>query len=230
MARGVQFGTMVERLRAETRQSTQLSVGTDSLPHVKQILRRVQETLYTDPANDWSFLRVVASKAISAGDRYYDFPLTLNPDRVEKVVVMWGSQPVPLIRGIDFPEYALRDSDEDERADPVQNWDLRWTGSATQFEVWPLPATNGTVKFRGLRPLNDLVDDTDTCDLDDTLIILFAAAEILAAQESKDASAKLSQAQSHLRALKSNTQAGAKSVSMVPRTEPLGSHIVVQVR
>jgi hypothetical protein len=212
MARGATLLSLVDAFRAETRQSTQLSVGTDSLPHVKQLLRRTQRLLYEK--HFWSFLSNIASKNIVAGDRYYDAPPELNMDRIERVVVIYNGQPIPIIRGVSFEEYAQYDPEADERSSPVERWDLRWTGSETQIEVWPLPSSSMKLKFLCMRPLRPLVENDDVADLDEDLIVLFAAAEELAAQKSRDADMKLKLAQSHLASLQANAQAGSPMIQM----------------
>lgn len=213
MARGKQLSQLVDMLRAETGQSTSVSVGVSKLPELKQLLRRTQETLYD--AYDWPFLRVQPFKNLSAGARYYDFPTDLNMERVEEVVVWWNGEPFPLTRGIGFENYAAYDSANDERTDPVTHWDVRWTGSAEQVEVWPIPATTYTttnkyrLQFKGIRPLRTMVSDSDVADLDDQLIVLFAAAEILARQKSEDAQAKQAKAVERFNTLKGRTRGGS---------------------
>ncbi len=212
MARNVSLLQLIEAFRAEARQSTQLSVGTDSLPHVKQLLRRTQRLLYEK--HFWPFLSMFPTKAVVAGDRYYDAPDDLNIDRIVEAVIIHGDEPLPIIRGIGFNEYALYDPTEDERSSPVEKWDLRWTGDATQLEVWPLPSANQTLQFKCMRPLRALTDDDDLCDLDEDLIVLFAVAEELANQKSRDAELKMKMAQGHLLALQANAQAGAPITQM----------------
>ena len=213
MPRGTQLLNLVEMFRAEVRQSTQLSVGTDSLAHVKQILRRTQALLYEQ--YDWSFLRMFSSRALAAGDRYYNLPVNVNLDRIEKIQVKYNGSFNPVDRGIDFAEYIILDSEEDERQSPVRKWDVRWTGSSTQIEVWPIPSdNNAALWFKSLRPLRPLVDDADVADLDDNLIVLFAAAEELEAQKAKDAASKRAAATSHLEKVRGNSQAGSSTVQM----------------
>lgn len=70
------------------------------------------------------------------------------------------------------------------RADPAMNIDLRQNDGAVQIEVWPVPASNDQVLRAFVKlPLNDFVANSDTCTLDDTLIVLFAAHEILSAEK-----------------------------------------------
>ena len=56
------------------------------------------------------------------------------------------------------------------------------------FELWPIPQTPQTIRFRGERSLNPLALDTDQADLDDILLIKGVAAQELARRESADAS------------------------------------------
>lgn len=213
MARGKQLSQLVDMLRSETGQSTAVSVGLDRLPELQQIIRRNQEGLYD--AFDWPFLRVQPFKNLAAGQRYYDFPTDLNMERVEEVVVWWNDQPIPLVRGIEFAHYVQYDSENDERTDPVSRWDVRWTGSREQIEVWPIPATTYSstnryrLQFKGIRPLRAMVSDSDVADLDDQLIVLFAAAELLARQKSEDAKAKQMKAVERFNVLKGRMRGGS---------------------
>ncbi len=211
MALGTQLQQLVSDLRAEAGQSQKVSVGTDAEDRLKRILRRTQETLYDD--YDWPHLTIFASKPLVAGQRYYDMPTTMPFMNVIDVAVIDGTgQPIPVTRGIGFEEYAAYDSDNDQRSNPVQAWDLRRTGvSATQIEVWPIPASAQTLWFKGLRTLPALTSNTDTCVVDDVLIVLFAAAELLARSDSKDAELKLKLAQTRYTRLKGKTQ-GASSI------------------
>lgn len=203
MARGAQLQSLVSYLRAEAGLSQKVSVGTDQEDKLKHLLRRTQETLYD--AHDWTFLQHFFSKALSAGQRYYDMPSGLADTRIVEAAIDDGSEePRPVDYGIGFAEYATYNSDEDERADPVERWDFRRTSAtATQIEVWPIPASsNQTLRFKGIRSLPALTANTDTAALDDHLIVLFAAAEIMASQENKGASLKLQLATDRLNVLK----------------------------
>jgi hypothetical protein len=60
------------------------------------------------------------------------------------------------------------------------------------------------VRFEGQALCNNFVADADRAVLDDTLITLFAAAEILAAQKAENAALKLQKANQFLRRLLAN--------------------------
>ena len=61
---------------------------------------------------------------------------------------------------------------------------------------------SGTLRLRGVKTLSALVALDDTADLDDQLVVLFSAAELLARQKSGDAQLKLAQANAHFQRLK----------------------------
>lgn len=197
-------------LRSELRRSTNVSVGVDDLYSLKQTLTRTQEVLAD--TYDWPFLRQVSSRiTLSAGQRYYDVPSTFNYDRVERVVTFFNGLPQDIERGIQFEDYAFYNSDDGVRSDPVMKWDIRWTGSKEQVEVWPIPSSNlASLQWQSFRKTRSMVADADPCDLDDHLIVLFAAAELGAGSGMKDASAKLEMAKARLATLKANAKATAK--------------------
>ena len=179
MARGTQLLQLVTMLRNESNRDDSVAVGVDETPALKQILRRWQNTLYE--RHDWPHLRTVFDRiSLQAGQRYYDFPSDLNFDRIEDVAVWQSGVPLPITKGIGFNEYASYDSESDVRADPALRWDVRWTGTKEQIEVWPVPASNNySLQFIGIRKCRSLIENSDVCDLDDHMIVLFAAAELL---------------------------------------------------
>ena len=184
--RNVTLNELTEQVRAEARLSTNASRGLDDLSNIQQKIRRVQEELYDE--FDWPFMRISkedATKTLAAGQRYYDFPTNLNMERAFTLYTNTQSIWTPLEQGISMATYSEQDSDENERSDPALRWDIH---NETQFEIWPLPSSNGgLVRFDGLKKLTSMVDTGDRADLDDKMIVLFVAAEILAANKQADA-------------------------------------------
>jgi hypothetical protein len=72
--------------------------------------------------------------------------------------------------------------------DPIQNW--RWSEEG-QFEIWPINVQGQSIRFTGQRALDPLAAGTDTADLDDLMLVLFVAADILARSKQADAKLKL---------------------------------------
>ncbi len=215
MPRGVSLEQLVYRLRAETGELTDDSVGTSNVPLLKQMLRRWQNTLYH--RYDWPFLKHMPFKDLAADQRYYDVPAGLNMDRIIKVSVWYGGTPVPIERGIGEEEYQSYASDDGETSSPALRWDWKWVQSqnASMIEVWPIPASNDErLQFTGLRELSPLTADTHTADLDDDLIVLFCAAEILARRGEEDAKLKLKAAEELFATLTGNYTRGRSPVVM----------------
>lgn len=205
MARNTQLLSLIAQLRAETGRSQEVSVGIDEAENLKVLLQRVQEQLYDD--YEWPHLRVQKTVSLAAGQRYYDLPSGLNFDRIEDIKLKYNGVYQDLERGIDFDDYTAYDSNATtpERSNPAQKWDIRETGSSEQIEIWPIPSDNTqTLYFFGTKSLGNLIQEADTADLDDRLIVLFAASEILSRQKSADAKQKLQLAQQRLMTLRKN--------------------------
>lgn len=194
MSRNVTLNELTRQVRAEARLSTSTSRGLDDIENIQQMIRRVQETLYDD--YDWPFMRVDkedATKVLQAGQRYYDFPTTMNMERAFSLWTNSTSVWTKLPQGISLQDYSEQNSDENNRSDPALKWDII---NETQYEIWPLPASNGgLVRFDGVKKLTPMVTTEDRADLDDRMIVLFVAAEILTANKQPDAQLKLQLAQ-----------------------------------
>lgn len=208
MARGTQLIQLVTMLREEVNRASSVAVGVDDQPLLRQKLNRTQELFYDEFT--WPFLRqVFPLKQLQQSEQYYDFPAGLNLERVENVYVWYGNLPTEIDRGIGMTEYAVYNSNTGVTSEPARRWDVRWTGAKEQFEIWPIPASNTqSIQFTGIRNLRPLIADSDVADLDDLLIVLTTAAEILAAQGSTNAPAVLSLAQERFKRMKGRANAG----------------------
>ena len=199
--RGTPFGTVIEMLRDECGTSSASSRSNDNLAYLKRILNRQYEFLCDD--FDWTFLRIdndEATKTLQAGDRYYDFPVAMDLETTIDADTFYGNIWIPLAYGISPQNYNAMNPELDQRADPQTNWRVVTDANgAVQFEVWPLPASNGNlVRFKGRRKFVTLVNDTDICHMDDQLVVLYSAAEVLAKKNQKDAELKIAAAKARL--------------------------------
>lgn len=198
MARGTQLSALVDQLRAEIGASTNVAMGVNTLPSIKQLLRRTQERLWAD--FDWPFAFIERDEPMLNGQRYYTFDNDVDFDRIVSAHVKWEDTWRPLCYGIGPEQYNTSDSEDGEKEDPVTNW-RHYEGN--QFEVWPIPASDDCkIRFKAVKKLPALIADSDVALLDDNLIVLFAAAEMLARSKSDDAQAKLQAAQAHYVKLK----------------------------
>ena len=219
MARGIQLRTLLADLRAEVGHSTSTNLGDATQEMMLTLLERVQRRLWYEWS--WPFLQVKRDISLAVGQRYYDMPSDVSLERIERAEVKDGGSWHRLIWGISEDEYTAYDSDQDTRSWPPLRWDAY---EGDQLEVWPLPSQgvnattgNGTLRLRGVKTLSALVALDDTADLDDQLIVLFAAAELLARQKSGDAQLKLAQANAHFQRLKARL---SKSDPVVFGEEP----------
>lgn len=229
MPRGSTLESAVGDLKDEIRQTRAINLGIDNESALKRLIRRQQNLLYH--AYDWPFLCSFQSIDLAAGQRYYDLPSGYSVEGLIEANVVYSGRPVPVARGIGFEEYAGFNSDDDERADPLLKWDVRAVGNAVQIEAWPIPSSNDQVLwFKCKRDLRQLVEDSDVLDLDDDLIVLFAAAEILAHQKSADAKVKADMAATHFQRLKGRVTGGSEPVKIgggADRPRAHGTTIVI---
>lgn len=203
MARGTTLGQLVHDLRIEAGLDPNPALSLNVVPKLQQLIRREQERLYDE--FDWPFLRITRDVVLQAGDRYYDIPNDMNLERIERIDYFWGDKWYPLERGICTEHYNIHDSDADIRQEPAARWDVKDTGSGEQVEIWPIPVTNGRlVRFTGIRKLTPLITDADRADLDDMMVVLFAAAEYLG-EGKPEAQIKREKARTRLNLMKSRS-------------------------
>jgi hypothetical protein len=136
----------------------------------------------------WPVLRITRDVDFAATTRYVG-PL---PEALDQ-----SSQSMSMLRllywyppdGYGIETYLLNyeDSDNDFVADPIRRWQIIYVINQPVIEVWPIPESAQTLRYTGQKLLGALVADDDKAELDDLLIVLFAAAEILARRNRRDA-------------------------------------------
>lgn len=220
MPTNVLLSVLVEDVRHEIGDDPTVNVGVGETAALKNRLRRAQNWFYE--RFDWPHLRMTFEIDLEAGERYYDLPSGLNYSKIEQVSVFYSGQPIPVTRSISFEQYAQYDSDSDERASPVQRWDVkRPTSTVEQIEVWPIPDGNDQVlQFRGIKALRALIADSDRCDLDSDLLVLSVAADIATKNKSEDAKRIATKAEDTYLRLTGNSQGGGK---IIPMGQPYNS-------
>lgn len=202
MARGATLRQLISDLRDELRRLNTPSAAPDDTPSLRRTINHVYRLIYYQ--HDWSFLRYrFPAITLNAGQRYYDVPAGLDADRILEAKVKWSGDFVDVHRGISTDDYNVHDPEENERSSPMLKWDIVFTGTKEQIEVWPLPdGTAQSLRLYGVYACDPLVSEDDICRLESEVIVLYAAAELLKAQKSEDAEAKLQQANELLRLVK----------------------------
>ena len=196
MARHNTLLAILNMLRAEARLSLSPAHNRQVRDSHIILLQRIQERLWDDFT--WPHLRVQRMKPCSIKQRYYSPPSDIRIDNIEKVEVFDNGGWQPLAPGIYGEHYSGFNSDLNQTSWPVMRWQIH---EDEDIEIWPLSnidgnktTLHGMLKFTGIRDLKPFVKDSDRADLDDNLLVMFAAAELLAAQGAKDAQLKLDQA------------------------------------
>jgi len=187
---------MLTSLRTELRGSLNPAHNTGIRDTHVAMLQRTQEWLWEDYT--WPHLRVERFIQPTAGQRYYDpagcKKLTsdgdlvaagdVKIDRIETIHLRDGTiWTPPLQAGISQDHFNLWDSDADQTAWPVERWRV---SEDDNIELWPVPSLTGDettldnmVKIVGTRDLGRFTQEADTADLDDRLIVLFTAADLI---------------------------------------------------
>ncbi|WP_223518255.1 hypothetical protein [Pseudomonas sp. BF-R-21] len=224
MARGTSLGELVAMFRDEAGLASTAALSQNTLEAIKTTLRRTQDILYEGWA--WPHLRVDREEALQAGESQYSFPPDLNPDRIEYAVARESATDDwrPVCYGITPGMRNEYDSSQNERSDPVRAWQYFDDG---QYEVWPMTEKQGCqFQFTGLRKLRPLRQDADLADLDDRLIVLFAAGQWLKRSKDPAADIVLQLADSHYLKVKGNSQ--RKTVFPIAAAIPTWTPITVK--
>lgn len=215
-----QLQVMVKNLRAECGHSLTVTTGNNQEETLKYLLGRTQEELWT--AFIWPELKYRAGTVLSSGQYLYPFVAAMPYDCIREA---WTSAAgtattpnwTPITYGITDENLILADNSNSQRADPVQYWDI---DSPTQYRLWPTPNTAAYLRFIGQKALGVFAANTDVSTLDSTVIVLFAAADLLARAKAEDADIKMQKAQRHLTKLLGNKVNARNKVSTLGGGSP----------
>lgn len=213
---------MIEALRAEIGASLSPGHNLSQDSTHRYILERVQRELYLN--FDWTHLLTEERVPVVAGNRYSPTLTAVDYEQINEVWCSYGSEWVPL--GFDFgPEvYGEYDPESGDQGYPVLRYRPYFPNEA--IELWPIPSSNVTLIVKGQRALGALKDPDDLSTLDGTLIVLFAAADVMADLDRDDAARKSAKATAYLRAVRANLQSHKRRVTMLtpgnagPRLRP----------
>jgi hypothetical protein len=209
MSRGTTLANALLMLKGEIGLALTANVAVAKDQELYTLLDNRQKWLSSE--YDWPFLKARVDVVIAAGTgdaiRYQTTPTTINFERPVSLETLWTTFWHPVQFGITGREYnALSSGDGAIPAvqyDPIQRIDWK-PGDPSKMEIWPLPATQQTLRFEGQTPLNTLktagaYDPTKTLDLDDLCVVLFAAAKYFSSfpKMAITAKAKLDEAVTH---------------------------------
>lgn len=205
---GDPLATLIEDVQYELSQVASPAIGQQYREHIKNRINREYRRLYHD--FDWPELCGWYTLETQAGEFLYDYPDDVTLQTTISVWRKHGNVWLQLDRGLSPDDYNVHDTEADARNDPAQKWQPR----GTQFELWPIPATDDLkILFVAKRPFTPLVAEDDICDLDTDLVVLHAAAEMARRSSPEEASLLLGRAQQHYGALKNRNGRGTLKVN-----------------
>lgn len=205
-----------------------ITVGTQKDGILNTLISDTQ--IWLSSEYDWPFLEDRWDDQVGAGSRYRSVPTTaaiagantpINFERPVRVDVKWASLWSPVEYGIENSEYNIFDSDVGNQSDPIQRWRMagETAGGGLQYEIWPIPASQATVRFTGQRTLDALTADANKADLDDMLLVYWVAAAY------KGSEALIAQAQNRLNRLRGVYPAREKSYIVGRSGGPDGNRV-----
>lgn len=193
------LGDMLEELRAEIGASLAPGHNINQTETQYHVLRRTQRELYA--AYDWPNLITEERISIAAGTRYVEFE-NIEYEQINEIYGSYGDDWRLLEYGITPHDYDAYDPEAGQQGYPVCKY--RVVPETEEIELWPIPSQATKLIGRGQMKLHNLKEPTDKSTLDGTLIVLFAAADILSSWSREDAAAKSMKASNYLRSLRTN--------------------------
>jgi hypothetical protein len=192
MAR-LMLSEMLNDLRAESNISLQPGHNLASRDAHIILLRRVQRELWLQAT--WPDQLVYRDIFTASGQRTYEYPDDVDFESIQEMWIDPGGGTgnasktfYPLSYGIGPDDINYTDSGFTGQPEKWQHF----SDNEDQFELWPVPDGEYTVRLKGMKRLGKLVEDTDKSTIDGTLIVLYAASELLA--QAKNDLAPLKQA------------------------------------
>lgn len=193
MARGIALSVVRDKLKRELRDAIETNSYQDDQYNGKLIAK--QSDLCN--AYKWDFLEDYWDAPVVAGTRYVAIPTstirgiaaTINFEFPVHVDRFWNTFYYPVDSSITMDLFNYRNSDLDQRQDPIMRWQMATnvneTAHANEIEVWPIPLTNQVLRFSAQRSPLTISGDTDTFDLDDLVIVYGVAMEELALRDER---------------------------------------------
>lgn len=203
---------MVTMLRAECGESTNASMGINSVEGLYQLIRRTQDLLFDE--FDFGSMTVDSDEAIVSGENIYTFNDNVDSERITNVWVNTTNTWIEIEYGISPIDYNYSNPETGVAESTPLKWRLI---PENQFELWPMPANPGKVRFRHHLKLIPLISGSTMGTLDANLIVLYCAAERLASKGDKAAPVKMQMAQRRLAAIRYNNSEARVTQSYKPR-------------
>ena len=145
------------------------------------LLRRVQRELWLQAT--WPDQIVYRDTYTAAGQKTYEYPDDVDFESIQEAWIDPGGPVNNTGRTFTALVYGVGPDDRNFNDEGFQGYPDKWqhySDNEDQFELWPVPDGEYTVRLKGMKRLGRLVEDTDKSTLDGTMIVLYAASELLA--------------------------------------------------
>ncbi len=218
---GTTLVTLRTMLNAECGEEMDETISPARVAINNQLLNNQQAFL----DNQHAYLRgkVRVSLAAVAGTQYYALPAGIDFDRLNKPeFTNLANFRYRIAFGIGQEEYNIYRSDLGVMGSPIMKWDLVNIAGVLKIELWPIPSVAQTIELAGLLPLTQMVNNSDTCVIDDLVLVLFTAAEILARKGSGDMAAKAAKAKAALDSLRASYPSRFETLNLAGARPSLG--------
>lgn len=220
MPRGTLASTVLTMLKAEIGDYA----GTNTIRDAElyQLMSNKQAELVL--TYDWSFLVQMWDAPVAAQQQFVTWPTTdidglaavINLDEINKLEVLYNQKYQPMLYGIGSAQYnTFNYVLLGQTSDPIMRWreasDPSDATNTNKFEVWPVPTTAQTVRVTAERQPTAITGGSIKVDLDDLLITLGVASDVLFYKNPQKAQLVNQRFQAHLRRLGGQSKTSDKT-------------------
>lgn len=157
---------------------------------IDSMIRSAQEQLYEQ--FDWAELKAVYERSTGTDQKFYDYPVDCNIERITGFWIIWGGRYYELKEGIDASN----------RSDNAGNVPTRYE-RRDQIELFPVPTSSQyTLRFEYIKTLSPLNTNSDRTSLPSQIVYLHALSNAKAHYRQPDAQTYASQLDALLNKLK----------------------------
>ncbi len=223
MARGTLSQTVLSMLKAEVGDFAGTNTVRDA--ELYQLMSNKQLELVME--YDWSFMEARWDAAVAPSQQLVSWPTvtdegltaTVNFDEINKLEVLYNNIYQPMFYGIGSAQYNFSNFQLlGQTLDPISNWreaaDPSDAVNPLKFEIWPVPSTAQTVRISGERQPTLITGTGIKVDLDDMLVALGVAADLLFYKNPQKATRVMQRFQSHLKRLGGQSKTSDKPRSL----------------
>lgn len=190
MRSGIALKTIRTEIAIEAGFSTDSGHLAYSAERLNQMINRVERMMAN--MDEWPTRNNYAEATVTADTQFHTLPTSFDFTGIDTAWCQFGSEWLEVKHGITQYDRSLYSATQ--RAEPVRKWMVRQTDN-TEFEVWPIPGTQQTMRFEGSVKLGSMAADGDVCILDADIIVMRVAAQILGRDKKDDAALLLDNAQ-----------------------------------